>query len=101
MSAPTPHQAEVLRTLVRFSVRPSRKDVLSATTGDCSEVPQSDVGSTGALYHLQVKGYAKITKIEVGPRGGRYPFWMPTQLGLEHVQRYIRRSIITKETTNV
>lgn len=65
----TPHQRDTLADLIRHSGTQRRP------------VPEGNVGSVGALEHLEDKGYARIDHIEYGPRGGRLRYWIPTAEG--------------------
>ena len=99
MSKLTPHQAEVLMRLVR-RCRAPRLSVLETTAEIATAVSAKAIGSEVALIHLREKGYIVIDHNETGPRGGITVFVRPTQLGLEHVQRRIRREIaLNKETS--
>lgn len=78
MSAPrlTPHQAEVFGRLERraAAVRDAETDAVVAYRW----VPEAQIGSHGALWHLVRKGLVEAREVR-GPRGGRSFKYRPTR----------------------
>jgi hypothetical protein len=56
----TPHQTEVLGRLTRYVERVGHA------------IRESNIGSPGALRHLERKGYIKVDHVEYG---GQYRWW--------------------------
>lgn len=98
---PTPHQAGVLRSLIRRStagIAPQRVAGVLITHHELRWVHDASCGGPKALYHLYRKGYTELNE-RPGPRGGLHYYYRPTMAGIAYAtqqdtRRDMRRAVV-------
>lgn len=63
----TGHQSNILRKIIRTHARTDQP------------VRESDIGSRGAVLHLEAKGWIRLAKVEYGARGREVRYWVPSE----------------------